>query len=602
MRRPSVFTIPPGASFLDTLAAGLLTRSHGDPVALADAAVLLPTRRAGRALSAAFLRASGGRPIVLPRILPLGDLDEDQLAMEDDPPGALDLPPAISPLRRQLLLAQLILAMGRKTGHGPAAADQAARLAAELGRLLDQTQIERLSFDRLASLVPAEFAAHWQITLDFLRLVTREWPKILADEGRIEAADRRNALLDAQAAVWRARPPQALVIAAGSTGTVPATAALLRVIAFLPRGEVVLPGLDLDLDEASWAALEPTHPQWGMARLLRSLEIDRAEVRVWPECAPLSPRAAARQTLASEMMRPAATTEAWRHTELPVTEALDGITRIDCTGLDEEARVIALLMREAIERGGSAAMVTPDRGLARRVGAEMRRWDLTAEDTAGTPLAETPAGIFLRLTAGMVAEGWAPVPLLATLKHPLAAGGMRRGAFCELTRLLERRLLRGPRPDPDAAGLLQALRQRQEDDPEAEDDDIDRLNGFVQRIADMAAALAEAMRNPAADLVSLLTAHIRFAEGLAGTAEEDSEEGAGAIDGARRLWVGEEGEALARFVSELLEAAPGFTRIAGQGLCGPAGQPAGGRRGAASLGGAPATRHPGHDRGASAEG
>jgi len=38
------------------------------------------------------------------------------------------------------------------------------------------------------------------------------------------------------------------VIAAGSTGSMPATAKLLATIAHLRHGAVVLPGLDTDLD------------------------------------------------------------------------------------------------------------------------------------------------------------------------------------------------------------------------------------------------------------------------------------------------------------------------------------------------------------------
>ncbi len=180
-----VYTIAPEAAFVDELAAGLLDRYGDGGTALSDVLVLLPTRRACRALGEAFLRATGGRPLLLPSMTPIGDIDEDEigfLAGEDAAlAGAADLPPAISGIRRQLLLARLI--MGRPAEDGPVGAAHAARLANELARLLDEVQTQRLDFSHLADIVPEDFAAHWQTTLEFLKIVTENWPAILADEG-----------------------------------------------------------------------------------------------------------------------------------------------------------------------------------------------------------------------------------------------------------------------------------------------------------------------------------------------------------------------------------------------------------------------------------
>ncbi len=574
--RRAVFTIPPGLSFLDTLAAGLLERTRADPLELGRVLVLLPNRRAGRALTAAFLRATGGEPLLLPRVMPVGDLDEEALAFADAAspetiePGGLDLPPAISPLRRQLLLSRLILKMRETTGQGPATADQAARLAAELGRLLDQVQTEQLPFERLATLVPQEFATHWQLTLTFLEVLTEAWPRILAAEGRLDPAERRNAVIAAQAELWRSQPPETPVIAAGSTGSIPATAALLGVVAGLPRGEVILPGLDLALDEASWEALEPTHAQYGMARLLDSLGMNRTEVAVWPPAAarPLPPAAVARQRLVSETMRPAATTDAWRRLDLDVPLALQGVTRVDCPGPEEEARVVALAMREALAEGRSAALVTPDRDLARRVVAEMRRWDVELDDSAGRPLGETPPVLFLRLLAAMAAQNCAPVALLAALKHPLAAGGEHPLAFRERVRRLELAALRGPRPAPGFAGLRRALERRGLAEPGRDalpEPDTEMLLAFVDRLAAMADDFLRLIHAPQAELPELLAAHVGFAERLAtAQARDDENEEPRTIDGAARLWAHDEGEAAARFVSDLLDAGAGFGPIAGR--------------------------------------
>ncbi len=295
MSSTAIFTIAPERPFLKDLVDGLYAEPEfaagRDPAALARMRIFLPTRRACRALTEAFVEANGGRPLLLPRITPLGNIDEADLEPspdedEDayDAAAVADIPPAIPALRRQLLLARLVTAekKARKQAISP---EQAARLAAELGRLIDQVHTERLDFSTLAALVPEDFAHHWQITLEFLGLITEHWPRILAEEGAIDPADRRNRLLWAQAEAWRARPPLGPVIAAGSTGSVPATAELLAVIATLPRGAVVLPGLDTRTDEPTWAALDPSHPQYGMAQLLERIGTTRAAVRSWPEVA-----------------------------------------------------------------------------------------------------------------------------------------------------------------------------------------------------------------------------------------------------------------------------------------------------------------------------
>ena len=219
-RRRRVSTIAPGVPFVDALAAGVLARHGGDdPLALGRVTVLLPTRRACLALRDAFLRRAGGAALLLPRITPPGDIDADELEPGADEAIAgaatADIPPAISELRRRLLLTRLILA--RKGGGGLAGADQAARLAAELARLLDQVHTERLSFDALADLVPEGYAEHWRQTLTFLDIVTTHWPSVLAERGLIDPAARRVLAIEALAKRWRAAPPADPVFATITT-------------------------------------------------------------------------------------------------------------------------------------------------------------------------------------------------------------------------------------------------------------------------------------------------------------------------------------------------------------------------------------------------
>lgn len=534
----TVFTIPPGLPFVDTLAAWLLAEAGGDPLALAEMEVLLPTRRACRALSDAFLRLSEGRPLLLPRLRPLGDMDEEELELSGTDP--LDLAPAVPPLERRLILARLITALAKARDSHVPSPDQAARLAAELGRLLDSVQSERLDFTRLEQLVPADYAEHWQVTLDFLKILTQSWPAILAERGVLDAEDRLNRVMAAQIEAWTAKPPAHPVIAAGSTGSRPATADLLATIAALPRGRVVLPGLDQGLDEAGWRELDPAHPQYGLKALLARLGLERH--RVPPLTAAADPRAA-RVRLLTEAMRPAGACESWRDlTPLP-PETLAGIGRLDAPGPREEAGAIALILRHALDSPGrTAALVTPDRALARRVAGELERWDIRIDDSAGRPLGLSEPGAFLRLTAAMAAKDFAPHATLACLKHPLAAGGLDEAAFRALTRRLELGSLRGPRPGPGLAGLLARVQDR-------------RLAALLADLEALAAPFAALLTRDSAPLAELVRAHMEFAEGLAA---------ADRLPGPARLWRGEAGEAAARFAAELALAAPALGEIPGR--------------------------------------
>lgn len=541
---PAVFTIPAGLSFVDALATGLLRRHADSPEGLAAATVLLPTRRACRALQAAFLRASGGAPLLLPRLLPLGDLDPEELLFEVPSfasEGAATLPPAVSAVQRQLLLAACILshsrALSADTGIPVTSEDQAIRLAAELARLLDQVETEGLDFADLAGLVPEDYAAHWQITLDFLQIVTQEWPKILEGLGCVGPAERRRRLAELQGAAWRAQPPQDPVIAAGSTGSIPATAELLRTIAHLPAGAVVLPGLDLDSDAAVWDEIgrDPGHPQYGMAQLLDRLGIDRGKVRLW---SPDEGTVPARARFANLALRPPQGTARWHEAAVDgFDKALSGVQRVDCADPGEEALVIALLLRRQVEApGATAALVTPDRDLARRVAVNLQRWSIEVDDSAGRSLADTPPGVFLRLTAEMLGAHCAPVALLAALKHPLAAGGEAPADFRRKIRRLELGVLRGARPAPGLGGLRDAL---------AATRDAAALLPWFDRLAGRLAPLAEALGGGAKRLSDLVDAHLGVAEALAASDTQS---------GADRLWAGDAGEAAAAFAGELREA------------------------------------------------
>ena len=475
---PAVFTIPAHRPFADALAAGLIARHARGAVGLAEGVLLVPNNRAARAIQDAFVRRSDGG-LLLPRLVPVGDPELDERIggtlepLDDEAP----IPPAIEPLERLMLLARLV------QRHQAVDAAEALRLAEDLARTLDQLLIEQVEPARLRDFAAdlPDLSLHWQTSLDRLQIILAEWPALLAARGLIDLADRRNHLLAATAGRWRERPPAGFVCAAGITTAAPAVARLLRRVARLPEGSVVLPGLDLDMAEEEWAALGPhapdtdglrrssleTHPQFHLKLLLDRMDVGRGEVGPWrasgarvPGAAPRREAPPARSRAIAEAMAPAAFTERWQGLP-PRRRRFIGVRALELADPAEEAQAIAIALRQALEEPGrTAALVTPDRALARRVSAHLRRWGIEADDSAGRPLAQTPPGTLLVALAAAAAERFAPVPLLALLKHPLVRAGEARLPWLDGVRRLDL-ALRGPRPPAGLAGLTHHLAEDQ---------------------------------------------------------------------------------------------------------------------------------------------
>ncbi|MBL0941607.1 MAG: double-strand break repair protein AddB, partial [Alphaproteobacteria bacterium] len=388
-----------------------------------------------------------GQSLLLPRMMPLGDLEANDVVFSNEQDlYPFDLPQAASNLMRQSLLIRLIV------HHNPILKDnsqhlvQAAKLARELAHLIDQVEWEGLSFTEIDTLVPDEYARHWQITLDFLKIITHHWPQILAEQGLIDPSSYRRKLLESYAQLWQKTPPDHPIIIAGSTGTIPATSHLMQVVANLPHGKVILPGLDRHLCEDYWHSLEVTHPQYGLAKLLAKFELTRDEIPDLNVLVEDNRQGKAREKLISQAMQPALSTK-WHMESNTLHQALQGCKRIDCISPQEEATVIALLMRHTLETAQkTVALITPDRNLVRRVIAELKRWNICPNDSAGTLLAETLPGTFLLLTAEFLADSDAPLPLLAMLKHPFCSGTLDPQQFHELLTRLEYDYLRGSSP------------------------------------------------------------------------------------------------------------------------------------------------------------
>lgn len=503
-----VYTIASGTPFLPSLAEALVAGRliagwprPDDPLSLSEGTVFVPTRRAARALMDALKEQMPGQTVLMPRIVPLGGLeDTEEKFLIESGLGTLasdaSLRPEIDPMQRRLVLTRLVLAWSNRisealsngrgdhpfserlttgirsdpNGFAVATSPQdALGLADSLGQLIDTLAIYGKNWEQIHELVEDGLSdQYWAISKDFLEIAAREWPRYCSELGVMDPAERRHKLILNEANRLKRDRPGAPVIAAGSTGSMPATAALLSAIARLPRGAVVLPGLDQRLDPISWAVLTgqkplmpyPGHPQALLARLLVTLGVKREDVEPigWQK-----PALAAREMFLSESLKPAETTDQWHlradgHSDDTMAEALAGVSIVEADNEHEQALVIAIAMRGALETPGkSAALITPDRTLAERVSVELRRWDIHVGDSAGLPLSRSSAGIFAQLAVDAFVDGFGPHSLLALVDHPLSLLGMDQQAKIAGRNAIEIGILRRNAPSSGLEGLRLAI-------------------------------------------------------------------------------------------------------------------------------------------------
>jgi ATP-dependent helicase/nuclease subunit B len=574
----TVYTIEPGRPFLEALARAVLDGNlptaggpRPAPLDLPAWTILLPSRRATRALQEAFLDAGGGRAMLLPTIRPIVEVDEDldlieRATVRSRATDDAELAPAVDTMTRRLVLTRLVMAWSESLRRSARADDahhalvagaqtpaQAIGMADALAALMDIVETENVSLSGLEGLVPEEHAEHWQQTLAFLNLIIEHWPQWLAEQQLLSPRHRRNLFVLAEARRLLERPPTSPIIIAGVTGSVPATAELMRAVLAHEKGAVVLPGLDLDLDEASWQMVRegrPEHPQYGFSRLLHHLELERSDVCVLTGTE-LSAPARARNDVVRQALRPTGTLHHWRAWGAEIdrdrlAEALSGVSRIAAPSAEAEAEAIALVMRRAAETPGQrAALVTPDRLLARRVVIRLASWGIRVDDSAGRPLRKTLPGAFLDLIAEVLVTDFAPAELMSLLKHPLTRLGLQAGPMRRAARLLELAAFRRPYLGRGFDGIEAALEagapgRLSAPQLEAARDLVARLQAAFQPWIDLARG---GERLP---LASFAAAHGRMAEVLATPADDE-------VEPVSPVWQEEAGEALTALFAGLVD-------------------------------------------------
>ena len=448
MSEKRVYTIASDAPFLEILAKAVLrgfpyAEGHQHP-SLAAWTILVPTRRAARELQERLLIESGKPALVLPQIRPIGDLDEDVLEAQRPYVG---LPDAISDIGREFSLMVLLddwvrenpqLRLAQELGRAP---QQIQSLAASLAELIDIMETEEVSFDRLPDAYQIDLAVHREAILSLFDLVSKKLPALLMNENLMGARERRSRLIRLEAKRLTENPPIGPIIAAGSTGTIPATRELLKTISTLENGAVILPALDEEMDAKSWEAVSPQHPQFAIKQLIEAIGVGRENIIT------LGMASGDRAWLASEIMRPSEVSDDWQQALAcqggRIKRALDNVWLAEARDKNDEASIIALMMRQALENSvGDTALVTPDRDLARRVKANLLRWNIGVDDSAGEPLSRFGAASLLVLLMDAAEENFSASALQSLFSHPLATFGFERAGFAAAARHIEVTLFR----------------------------------------------------------------------------------------------------------------------------------------------------------------
>ncbi len=554
---PNIYSIAAHRGFADALVAGLVPRYADEALGLANVTLLVPSARAARTISEAFVRHSGESGLLMPRMVAVGDLDLDEaLGSLLDPLGASDIPPAVEPTRRWLELEELVSEEQEQAGDRQMPAGARLRMARDLAQTMDRLLVEEktpadLLDDSVLDLEPS-LAGHWQDSIRVFARIQARWQFWLQKNDLIDASTRRNMLFDRAAKRWKSEPPKSPIIAAGVTSAAPALARMLRVIADTPDCAVILPDLDLAMPDAAWAELgragiapEPgesvfartdaqTHPQYHLKLLLNRVGVAREEVRAWHRRG-ASAAEPQRSHAISSLFLPSDASKRWIELDAD-KRRLSGVRIMTSATSEEEAQSIALLVREALEQPEKrVAVVSADRALARRVAQHLSRWNIDADDSAGRPLSLTPAGRLIGLLVDLVAHGPAPTGLIALLAHPLVHAHDTEARRIWLSQLRKfERALRGPQPAPGLAPLRAA----------AKASDVGEWWQSVEDI--LSRILTDEAERPLAQILDDLA---EAAELLAGDA----------------VWAREDGRALAGMIEDLrLHSREVGTRIATQ--------------------------------------
>lgn len=445
--RANVFNVPLGNDLCDVTAQWILQSAGADPLAISNNILLLPNNRAIKAMTGAFVRQAAPG-MLLPHMVAVGDmqLDEALGPMLDPIQASGAIWPAIASFERLMLLSRLV--KDHQPGDAPLSPAEALRLARKLAELIDALEVDLVDFSQIADIkIEADLAGHWQSAYARLLQILPAYRSALTARKLMGPAERRNHLLAALEQRLAQNVDTAPVIAVGITTSAKAVARLLRRVARMPNGHVILPGVDLDMPDARWDDLSPStdgnpgfgrrhnvevHPQFHLKHLLELMGIDRSEIDILPTA-----RTEPESATISEIFCLPEHSIYWQDLP-PLRKSLPHVKWLEAEDSAQEAKAIAVRIRGALEVAGKrVALITPDRELAVRVAGQLHRWGIEVDDSAGIPLLQTPPGTLALALVDAIWSRFSASSILAIAKHPLVFAGAERLAWLDHVRQLD---------------------------------------------------------------------------------------------------------------------------------------------------------------------
>lgn len=444
----NIYNISPRYSFLDVLAKYIIETAKEQNLNIANDLILLPTRRSCRYIKDIFLKLNNNEASLLPTIRSLGDIDENGIAILDYENEGLEvgLPDAISSIERNLILSSMV-----KIKMKDLSDEQTYSLAVDLAHLMDTVEMEELNFANLKNIVSDEYSEHWQETLEFLKIVTEEYPKVLTSYNRLNPIARKVKLIEKQIEFWKKYPHKGRIFAGGSTGSLVPIAKMLKTIANMENGFLILPGLDKTISDSDFEiltsdlTLNQNHPQYGLLKLIKGLNLKVSDIPELPLYEDYETSPQSREILSSYIMLSTQMGDSWeilRTSKKFNQDALEGVSEITFDDENEEVLGLAMLLRKSIEEKKKTLLITPDRKIAKSVSNKLKKWNIVVDDSAGIPASDTITGNYYLLILKMIYDDFSPYSILAVLKHKYTHLGYSKKKLEEITKLFEIEVLR----------------------------------------------------------------------------------------------------------------------------------------------------------------
>ncbi|MDR2978788.1 MAG: PD-(D/E)XK nuclease family protein [Rickettsiales bacterium] len=383
-----VFTADVDESFFDVLAQRIFSEYGKEEIPKVK--VIFPCKRDVIALLSAFKNCSAKKCIILPEIVSLENIDEEDLILN------LDRVKVIKPTKRTLLLIQFILEWNKENND-----NFPIDLAYSLLSLLDKIQ-----YTQIADY--CQFDEHSKKIENFISLLVKIWSNTLKDLGVVDILEHKSDYINNMIASLQ--KDQHIIFVGIGKGEI--YKLLIKAIYDLPFGKIILPNLNLRIKEKDWKSLDKKHYQYCLKDLLDYLNVDRKNVICL-------------NTVDNEIIDYIFDTTA--DLSKVSDECIGNIEVITCDSREKEAQVTSLI----IENKGyeNVSLFVFDKLLATRMACSM---------------SENYSYITLLLySIEVLTSNWNSVALLSLLKHRLVTFGYTQKEYTQILSEFEIEILRG---------------------------------------------------------------------------------------------------------------------------------------------------------------